>query len=306
MLRRPNVIFSKGGFSALPPVLAAAVLRIPIIAHESDATPGIANRVTQRFAKILLTAFPQEKKERCSLYVGTPLRPEIGKANGERAKSICAFSDNKKPIVFGFGGSQGAKILNDMCIRVAEKLGRHANIVWITGPKNYVSFSEEIAKRGTLGAIQKEGEKGSKRFRFPEGMRGHIGGEKENAEKKTGEICFFPYVHQGIFDYIAAADVVVSRAGGAIFELAALNKAMLLIPLASAAGNHQEKNARVFERHGAAKVLLEKEINEETFFRSIMELLENEEMRKEMQKNAKKMARTDAAEKIAEIILKSF
>lgn len=260
-IKRPDVVFSKGGFSALPPILAAAILRIPIIAHESDATPGIANRITKRFAKILLTSFPTNG----GMYVGTPLRSEIEKANAAQGRKFLNFSRSSRPLIFGFGGSQGGKLMNNICAQSLEKILKRANVVWIAGPKNLSDFSN----------------KKNKGFRL------------------------FPYIHEDFFNVLAAADIVVSRAGSSsIFETAAMKKPMLLIPLSTAAGNHQEKNAEVFRKKGAAEVILEKDLTPELFQKKLIEILESEEKSKSLSNAAEKIGKTNAAEKIADILLK--
>lgn len=243
----------------MPPVLAAAVLQIPIIAHESDAVPGVANRITQRFAKKILTSFPSDFGE----HVGTPLRAGIASGNAEEGKNFLGFSD-KKPIVFGFGGSQGADNMNKNCAQVVKEILPKANFVWIYGPKNKDHFPKE------------------------EGVRS------------------FPYIHKEFFDLVAAADIIVSRAGSSsVFELAAMKKPMILIPLSTAAGNHQEKNAKVFKEKGAAEMILEKDLTPELFEQTLLKLLGSEEKRKSLSDAAEKIGKNAAAEKIVEILFQS-
>ncbi len=254
---RPDVIFSKGGFSAVPAATAAFFLRIPLVVHESDAVPGVANRYVQRFAKKVLTSFPVHFGE-C---VGTPIRKEIFEGDKEKGKKMLSFSDFSKPILFGFGGSQGAEDMNKNIVQVLDDLLPVANIVWVSGPEKSEVFPE------------KEGFK------------------------------VFEYLHDDFPHVLAASDIVVSRAGSSsLFEVAALEKPMILIPLATAAGNHQEKNAKLFSDAKAALVLYEKNLTPENLKEEILGLIQNPEEQKTMSAAAKRLVKRDAAEKIAEEI----
>jgi UDP-N-acetylglucosamine--N-acetylmuramyl-(pentapeptide) pyrophosphoryl-undecaprenol N-acetylglucosamine transferase len=257
LFHRPDCIFSKGGFAAFPPALAAYILRIPIIVHESDSVPGLANRIIQRFAKKVLTSFPSDFGE-C---VGVPLRSSLLLADSQKGKAFLSFSRNEKPIVFGFGGSQGSDFLNKKIIQNIDALLPKANIVWISGAKHSSLFPER------------------------EGLR------------------VFEYLHEEFFHVLAASDLVIMRSGSSIFEAAALQIPMLLIPLSSSANNHQEKNAEVFSQKNSAEVLLEKDCDLKRFANVIVELLEDVGKRNRLAKNAYRLVRFEAAKRIAENLI---
>jgi UDP-N-acetylglucosamine--N-acetylmuramyl-(pentapeptide) pyrophosphoryl-undecaprenol N-acetylglucosamine transferase len=252
---RPDVVFSKGGFVALPASFAAFLLRIPIIVHESDVVPGIANRLIQRFTKEVVTSFPVNFGE-C---VGTPIRPEIFSANAQKGRGFLQFSEEKK-ILFIFGGSQGSQLINDNVQKALSILQNLVNIVWITGTH----------------------------FDIP---------------KKRGIRCF-PYLHNYFFDVLAAADIIVSRAGSnSLFEIATLRKPMILVPLKNSAGNHQEKNARFFSSHNAAEIIFEQDLSPERLQRSVLFFIKEKKKREKIASMAKRLAKPKASEKIAKKII---
>lgn len=281
LVRRPDVVFSKGGFVAVPPAFAAYLLRIPIVVHESDLVPGLSNRIIQRFAKKVLTTFPtafsppfakegvrggflgQARRSESSRFqwTGLPLRKSILQADEQKGRNFLHFSDSKKPIILGFGGSQGSDFLNKKLVQNIDVLLPKANMVWICGAGHESHFPER------------------------KGMR------------------VFEYLSEEFPHVLAAADLVITRSGSSIFEVAALQKPMLLIPLASAASNHQEKNAEVFSSALAAEVLLEKDYSDAIFQKKIVDLLENSQKREELSSAAYKLVRFDAAERIAKVIL---
>lgn len=244
----PDVIFSKGGFSAVPPVIAAALLRIPIVAHETDAASGLANRLSARFAQKTLSAWSG---------IGNPVREAIFHGN---PKNIPHFKNPDLPLIFGFFGSQGAQSVNELFFEIAEQIP--ANIIWAVG----------------IGKLPDR--KFSKNIRLLE----FVGSE-------------FP-------DFLAAADLVISRSGGSIFEIAAAQKPSILIPLSSAANNHQWHNAEKIKEKNAAEIFDESGATPKDFLVKIKDILENSEKRKILLKNIALFSSKNAAEKIAEEILK--
>lgn len=232
---RPDFIFSKGGFVSVPVVLAAKMLKIPIFIHESDYTPGLANKIAMPFASRIFTTFEESNahlpKEK-ALYIGAVLRDGIFAGNGEKGKRFCGFTSNK-PVLLIMGGSLGAVRINHLITKHLEELLRHYQIIHICGKGNV-----------------------------------------EESLKQPG-YAPFEYVHEELFDLLAAADVVVSRAGSnSIFEFLGLQKPMLLIPLsANASRGDQILNAASFEKQGFCQVIQEENLSFEQFESTLDHLL---------------------------------
>lgn len=225
---KPDVLFSKGGYVSVPPVLAAPK-SCPVIIHESDFTVGMANRISIKKASLVLTAFSSTaSKIKKAEHVGCPIRQEL--YSGDKSKVLREFSlSGHKPILLAMGGSLGAKAINDALRAALPRLLSIFDIIHITG-KGHINAS----------------------YNYPNYI----------------QIEFRPE----LADFLAAADVVVSRAGaGAIFELAATKKPMLLIPLPKGASRgDQIQNARYFELKGMANVLPQENITSDTLVQSIL------------------------------------
>lgn len=222
LLRRlkPDLIFSKGGFVACPPVWAGWLNRIPIIIHESDLSPGLANRLSTPFASKICYSFPETKSYLSAdkaVQTGIPIRETLLAGLAEMGREICGFR-NSKPVVLIMGGSQGSALINQT-VRVAlDQLLSRFNVCHLCG-------------RGNVEAI----------FASTAGYKQ------------------FEYVDQDLPHLFAMADVVVSRAGATtLFELLALRKPHLLIPLSlSASRGDQILNAESFAQQGYSQVLAE-------------------------------------------------
>lgn len=235
---KPDVIFSKGGFVTVPVVIAAKHCKIPAIIHESDMTPGLANKLCiPSAAKICcnfpetVNSLPQDKAE----LTGTPIRQELLNGDREAARQFCGFTAGK-PVLMVIGGSLGAASVNENIRRILPKLLEEFQVIHICGKGKTVESLNE-----TKGYVQYE------------------------------------YIKQELPDLFALADIVISRAGAnAICEIKALHKPNLLIPLsAKASRGDQILNARSFERQGYSMVLEEEEITEETLLHAIRELYAN-------------------------------
>jgi len=234
---KPDVIFSKGGFVSVPVVMGGWLNRIPVVIHESDLTPGLANRITVPFAQKVCVTFPETLEHlpaKKGEWVGAIVRDELMRGKRERGLSLCGFSADK-PVLLIMGGSLGAKKINETVrAHVDERLKRF-QIVHICG------------KGQVDGSLTMEG------YRQ------------------------FAYVKEELPDLLAMADLVVSRAGSnAIFEFLALAKPMLLIPLSQKASRgDQILNARSFERQGFSQVLLEEDVTNERFDQELEKLWEH-------------------------------
>lgn len=230
---RPAIVFSKGGFVSVPVAVAARALKIPVISHESDVTPGLANRIIARFASKLLYSFPQTStylpdSAEC---VGLPVRPEL--MQGQRAKGL-AFAnfppDARDPVILVMGGSLGAQKINEALEKALPKILERCYVVHITGK------GKELA------------------FKHPR----YFG---------------VAFVKDELKDLFAATDLVIARSGAnSIFEFLALRKPMLLIPLEAGSRGDQIHNAESFAKEGWATVLREKDLSPETLLQALSNL----------------------------------
>jgi len=267
----PNVVFSKGGYGSVPVVLAAWLYRVPVIIHESDAVPGLANKFCAKFSKRVAISFNEAAKyfkEGKTALTGNPVRAALFGGSREEAKKIFGLS-GAKPVLFIFGGSQGSQALNDVTFESLPALLARLEIIHQCGTENY-----EMIKQLMPG-------------NFPENY--HL----------------LPFLNEEqVRAAYAAADLVVSRAGASnIAEIAALAKPSILVPLLNAAADHQNKNASEFAHFGAAIVLEQMNLTPHLFQNQIFSLLDNPSLLKKMGENAKKFSQPDAAAKIAQEVL---
>lgn len=220
---KPNVVFSKGGFVGVPVVLGAKWNKIPIIVHESDMTPGLANKIAIPFADKVCTTFPETleyiPKEK-GIHTGTPIREALFQGEKIKGLKICGFTSNK-PIIMMMGGSLGSVKINTQLRGALSSLLKDFQLVHVCG-------------------------KGNKEEKLE-----HLQGYKQ-----------FEYVTQELSHIYAAADVIISRAGSnSISEILALKKPNLLIPLsAHASRGDQILNAASFEKQGFSMILKEEDM----------------------------------------------
>lgn len=256
---QPNVVFSKGGYVSLPTVIAAKKLKIPVISHESDMTMGLANRIIYRYSDKMLTTFEctAKGKSKC-VFVGSPIREKVLKGN----KNNLNLHFGNKPNILFFGGSLGAKKINDAVENALPELTKKYNIIHLTGK-----------------------------------------GKKINL--KT----IYPNYYQqeyanNIEDFFNLADLVVTRGGAnALFELLAIQKPMLIIPLPKAESRgDQLDNAKYFSEKSYAKVLYQENLTTKTLLNALDELeKDKEKIKKAMEKAPQK----NSNQKIMEIIAKT-
>ncbi len=272
----PDVVFSKGGYGAFPAVVAAAVLRIPLIIHESDSIPGKVNKFAGHFAKRIgiaftgAAAFFPEKKV---ALVGIPIRKRILGGNRDVAgENLQIFSE--LPVIGIIGGSQGAARLNDAALGILKELAEHYEVLHQTGPKNFQDVTQEAS------VILEFGHK-----------------EHYHAFEFLDEA--------GLRDFYVTSDLIISRSGASsIFEIAAWGKPSILIPIQNSAQDHQRKNAYEYAAAGACIVIEEPNLSPHVLFAEIKKVLDNPELLATMRAAAQKFSRIDAAELIAREILK--
>ncbi len=235
---KPDVVFSKGGFVAVPVVLAAKRKGIPVIIHESDMTPGLANKICIPSAKKVCANFPETVKylpDGKAILTGTPIRQELFSGNKMMGLDFCGFSRNK-PVLLVVGGSTGSVIVNEAVRAILPALLEKYQVVHLCG-KDKVD---------------------------------------ENFNKTPGYVQY-EYIKKELSDLLDAADVVISRAGAnAICELLALRKPHILIPLSAASSRgDQILNAESFERQGYSYVLKEEVLNGESLLNAIETVYNN-------------------------------
>jgi UDP-N-acetylglucosamine--N-acetylmuramyl-(pentapeptide) pyrophosphoryl-undecaprenol N-acetylglucosamine transferase len=259
---KPNVVFSKGGFVAVPVVLGAFLNRVPVVAHESDITPGLANRLSLPYCSKICVTFPealQGIKKGKGILTGTPIRKELFQGNRAVGLKLCSFSGSKQ-IVFIMGGSSGSVVINEAIRKNLNRLLARYDIVHLCG-------------------------------------KGNI--DKELLNKKG--YAQFEYIGKELPDVLAAADLVISRAGAnSIFEFLALKKPNLLIPLSKRSSRgDQILNAESFQKSGYSLVIQEEELNEDTLW-SKLEQLEKEKQR--FINNMEKSSISNGTDKVIEVI----
>lgn len=275
-LLMPDVVFSKGGYGALPAVIAAAIFRLPLIIHDSDAVPGRVSQFSARFAGRIGVAFTEAlnffPKEKTAL-VGVPVRKRIFGGNREDAREhLDIFSD--LPVIGFIGASQGAQKINETVLEILKELTAEFEILHQTGKNHY----EEV--KGEAGVI----------LEFSHKERYHPFGFLNEVELR---------------DFYNASDLIVARAGATtIYEIAAWGKPSILLPLSGAAQDHQRKNAYEYAAAGACVVIEEANLTPHLLLAEIKKILGNPALMKKMSAAAQGFARIDSAEVIAREILK--
>jgi UDP-N-acetylglucosamine--N-acetylmuramyl-(pentapeptide) pyrophosphoryl-undecaprenol N-acetylglucosamine transferase len=217
---KPDIVFSKGGFVSVPVVLAAKKYNVPVIIHESDMTPGLANKIAIPTAKKVCANFPETLQylpEEKAVLTGTPIRKELFSGNKIYGLDFCHFTANK-PVILVIGGSTGSRSINDLIRGVLPTLLREYQVIHLCGKGNL-----DKNLNGSHGYVQ------------------------------------FEYIRKELNDLFAAADLVISRAGAnAICELVALRKLNILIPLPQGSSRgDQILNAESFRQQGFSYVLTE-------------------------------------------------
>ena len=235
---KPDVIFSKGGFVSVPVVLAGKRSKVPVIIHESDMTPGLANKIAIPSAVKVCCNFPEtldSLPEGKAVLTGSPIRQELMSGNKIAAMDMCGFTADK-PVILVIGGSLGSVVVNNAVREALPELLRDFQVIHLCGK-----------------------------------------GKMDESFKNTKGYCQFEYIKNELRDIFALADIVISRAGAnAICELLALRKPNLLIPLsAKASRGDQILNARSFERQGFSLVLEEEELNKDSLLDAVHNLYSN-------------------------------
>jgi UDP-N-acetylglucosamine--N-acetylmuramyl-(pentapeptide) pyrophosphoryl-undecaprenol N-acetylglucosamine transferase len=274
---RPDVVFSKGGFVAVPVGVAAKIRGIPIVTHDSDAQPGLANRIIGRWAKIHATAMEPkfyDYPKATVRWVGIPIDERTKRVD---AKTQASYKEQiglppTAVVLLISGGGLGSKSINDKMLAIAPKLldNKKLNIIHITGEK-----SAGEVRQGYLQVLDDPLAKRVKVLGF------------------TGEF----------YRYVGAADLIIGRAGAtSLAEFAAAGKPCIIIPSPYLSGGHQLKNAYQLEAQKAIDVV-DNDVSPEVLLKKVSELLEDEGKRRRLAERLAATAKSDAANELAAILL---
>ncbi len=272
----PDVIFSKGGGVSIPVVVASRILRIPLFIHESDSVPGRANAWAAKFAARIAVSFPDAADffpKGKAIFTGNPIRQELLFPQKTGAHEYLKL-ENEAPVILILGGSLGSELLNNTLLDALPTLVEKYQVLHQTGKNN---FKDVEAIGQTL------------------------------LEESSFKTRYHPFEY---LDTLAmkmcagATDLVVSRSGSGIFEIAAWGAPSILIPITDSNGDHQRKNAYAYARSGGAIVIEEANLNPNILVQEINRILSNNATREEMKKAAQTFARPDSAKLIADEIIR--
>lgn len=272
----PDVIFGKGGYASFPALLAGRILRIPIIIHESDNIPGRVNRWAGKFAVRIALSYPESAKffsKNKTAYTGNPIRKEIAEALSVGAHEYLHL-DMNIPTILILGGSQGSKSINEAIMDALPELVEKYQVIHQTGKKNI-----DVIKQTSSVIL-------------------------ENNQYKDR---YKPFDYLNILSMRMAAgacNIVISRAGSTIFEIASWGKPSIIIPIPEKTSHDQKSNAYAYARTGSAVVIEEKNLVTKVLLSEIGRILEKREEVDKMSKEASSFSRRDAARLIAQEILK--
>ncbi len=267
----PDVIISKGGYVAFPVLVAAKLLRIPTIIHESDTVPGRVSKWSGKFAKKIALSYPEaaEYFDPAKVAVtGQPIRRNFLHPTRDGAKEFFELPTNL-PVVGVFGGSLGAKAINDAVVSIVPELIKKYQVIHQTGAADFADVTTEV--RIALGDD-------TKRTRYK-------------------PFAFLNNVQSKVF--AGAVDIVVARAGSSLFEIAAWGKPSIIIPYVHAHGDHQRKNAYHYARTGACVVIEEANLTPSVLLNQIESILGDKERYDAMSKHAQEFFIPTAARTIA-------
>lgn len=269
LFNRPNLIFTKGSFLAVPILYAARLLNIPYFIHESDSEIGLTNKIFSKSAKIFFVGFPIE------LYWGIELSNIIysGQIIGRNYLELNNVNQNSKPVIFITGGSQGSRRINDVIQKILPTLLSKYIVVHQIGNNDIEKIAKDL---------------------------------KENlSENMLKNYHSFTFSVKENFDSFKMSDLVIGRAGAnTIGEIAALARASILIPYPYASSDHQNKNARYLEKIGGAIVVKEENLNEKSLLERIDYLMNNKKNLEVIGRNARKAIKYDGLSAIIKEIKK--
>lgn len=263
--KRPDVLFSKGGFVTVPPVIAARLLKIPVITHESDYDPGLATKINSRFADKILVPYEDTVKNFSAslrdrvIVTGNPVRKDFFTPDREKGLKTLG-ADGSKPVVLVLGGSLGAKKINDLIAESLSELVKEYYVVHQMGDKNYTP--SDINNYHSV-----------------------------------------PFFHEDMAHIIAAADIVISRSGaGAVWEFVTVATPSVLIPLKSGSRGDQILNAEYFKKKGTSAVLDEDSVHKEELLSCLNDILGDSQKKEAMKNCCMVFKSVNSADKISKLI----
>lgn len=269
----PDVVFSKGGFPAVPVVLAAKVLRIPIVVHESDTIPGRANKLTSKYADKIAISFKEAYKHfdpKKTALVGHLTRREIRKPITEGAFEYLKLNPTI-PTIFIIGGSQGARLINETVLEILPELLEKYQVIHQTGVKNF------------------------------EDIKAHTKVILENTPNAEEKYLPFAYLNPLALRMCAGAStLIISRAGASsISEIAWWGTPSVIIPITDSNGDHQRKNAFSYASTGASSVIEEKNLTPQVLLQEVNRIIDDKELQSKMKKATELSRYENAAKTIA-------
>jgi UDP-N-acetylglucosamine--N-acetylmuramyl-(pentapeptide) pyrophosphoryl-undecaprenol N-acetylglucosamine transferase len=270
----PDVVFGKGGYASFPALFAARLLRIPVVIHESDSHPGRVNAWAGKFATRIAISYPDAAENfpaGKTALTGLPIRREIMEPLSNGAREFLQLEEG--PVVVILGGSQGSQTINDVILDGLPQLVEKYQVIHQTGRNNFESVKQ------TAEVILKDN---------PNRYRYHP----------------FDYLNDLSMRMCAGvAEVVVSRAGSAIFEIAVWGVPSVLIPLSKEISHDQTTNAFAYARSEACTVIEEQTLSDSILIAAIDNIVNNQSLSQQMRQKAKEFGRSDAAAKIADVLL---
>ncbi len=268
----PDVVFGKGGYASFPTIVAARILRIPVVIHESDSAPGRVNKWAGHFAKKVAISFPEAAeyfpKKRVA-WTGQPIRIEIEHPADKKEALEYFKMEPGLPVILILGGSQGAELINNTVLDALPTLVKNYQVIHQTGVRNFktVSGQAEVILAGD-----------------PHKLR----------------YTPFPFLNSLQMKMASgAATLIVSRAGSTLFEIAAWGIPSILVPFTNSNADHSKKNAFNYARSGACSVVEEINMSANILYGEIERILSDKASCAQMAQNAKAFAKAGAAEKIA-------
>lgn len=267
---KPDIVIGTGGYVCGPVVYAAAKLRIPTIIHEQNSVPGLTNKFLSRYVNKIAVCFEEAKEyfpAEKVVFTGNPRASEVTGKDGIRGRLSVGMSTTS-PAVLIFGGSRGARPINDAVVKSLSELGEKPyQVLYVTGDVHFEDVKNEV----------------------------ELVGNPKNVIIK-------PFIHN-MPEVLAGIDLVVSRAGATtLAEITSLGIPSILVPSPYVTNNHQEKNARSLSDHGAAELLLEKDLNNKSLIGHIDKILLNKDNLNEMKLKAKKLGVPDSASRLYQLM----
>ena len=266
----PDIVIGTGGYVCGPVVYAAAKRRIPTVIHEQNSVPGLTNKFLSRYVNKIAICFEEAKEffpSEKTVFTGNPRASEVTGKDGMKGRLSAGLSTTK-PAVLIFGGSRGARPINEAVVKALPEFANKAyQVLYVTGDVHY----EDVKKEAEL-----------------------VG--------NPNNVVIKPFIHN-MPEVLVGMDLVVSRAGATtLAEITSLGIPSILIPSPYVTNNHQEKNARSLSDHGAAQLLLEKELTSNTLVGHIEKILLNQQTIEEMKQKSKKMGVPDAASRLYKVM----